>query len=65
MSNPQTFGVKLRRSDGTTEVTYAGHPLYYVVTDHNPGDVTGQEVDNFGAPWFVIGPDGNKIGGHA
>jgi predicted lipoprotein with Yx(FWY)xxD motif len=52
-----------KRSDGTTEVTYAGHPLYYVVTDHNPGDATGQNVTNFGAAWFVLGPDGNRIGG--
>jgi len=51
-----------KRSDGTTEVTYAGHPLYYVVTDHNPGDATGQGVNNFGAPWDVVGPDGNQIG---
>jgi predicted lipoprotein with Yx(FWY)xxD motif len=50
-----------KRSDGTTEVTYSGHPLYYVVTDHNPGDATGQAVNNFGAAWYVIGPDGNKI----
>lgn len=52
-----------KRTDGTVEVTYGGHPLYYVVTDHNPGDATGQNVTNFGAPWFVVGPDGNKIGG--
>ena len=52
-----------KRNDGTTEVTYAGHPLYYVVTDHNPGDATGQDVNNFGAPWYVLGPDGNKVGG--
>ncbi len=52
-----------KRTDGTTEVTYAGHPLYYVVTDRNPGDATGQNVNNFGAPWFVVGADGNKIGG--
>lgn len=52
-----------KRTDGTVEVTYAGHPLYYVVTDHNPGDATGQDVNNFGAPWYVLGPDGNKIGG--
>lgn len=51
-----------KRTDGTTEVTYAGHPLYYVVTDHNPGDATGQGVNNFGAPWFVLGPDGKAIG---
>jgi len=51
-----------KRTDGTSEVTYAGHPLYYVVTDHNPGDATGQGVNNFGAPWDVVGPDGNQIG---
>ena len=51
-----------RRSDGTAEVTYAGHPLYYVVTDHNPGDATGQGLNNFGAPWDVVGPDGQPIG---
>jgi predicted lipoprotein with Yx(FWY)xxD motif len=51
-----------KRSDGTTEVTYAGHPLYYVVTDHNPGDATGQGVNNYGALWDVVGPDGKKIG---
>jgi predicted lipoprotein with Yx(FWY)xxD motif len=50
-----------KRTEGTTEVTYAGHPLYYVVTDHNPGDATGQAVNNFGAAWYVVGTDGNKI----
>ncbi len=52
-----------KRSDGTLEVTYAGHPLYRVITDHNPGDASGQAVNNFGAAWFVLGPDGKKIGG--
>jgi predicted lipoprotein with Yx(FWY)xxD motif len=52
-----------KRTDGSVEVTYGGHPLYYVVTDHNPGDATGQALNNFGAPWYVVGPDGNKIGG--
>ena len=51
-----------KRTDGTVEVTYSGHPLYYVVTDHNPGDATGQGVDNFGAAWDVVGPDGKQIG---
>jgi predicted lipoprotein with Yx(FWY)xxD motif len=50
-----------KRTDGTTEVTFNGHPLYYVVTDHNPGDASGQAVNNFGAAWYVVGTDGNKI----
>ncbi|HUE67624.1 MAG TPA: hypothetical protein VMP38_05530 [Candidatus Acidoferrum sp.] len=50
-----------KRTDGTTEVTYGGHPLYYVVTDHNPGDATGQAVSNFGAAWYVLGSNGSKI----
>ena len=49
------------RTDGSTEVTYGGHPLYYVVTDHNPGDATGQNVTNFGAAWYAVGPDGKKV----
>jgi predicted lipoprotein with Yx(FWY)xxD motif len=52
-----------KRTDGSVEVTYNGHPLYYVVTDHNPGDATGQAVNNFGALWYVVGPAGNKIAG--
>ena len=51
-----------KRTDGSVEVTYAPHPLYYVVTDHNPGDTTGQGVNNFGAAWDVVGPDGKQIG---
>jgi predicted lipoprotein with Yx(FWY)xxD motif len=50
-----------KRTDGTTEVTYGGHPLYYVITDHNPGDATGQAVNNFGALWFAVGPDGKQV----
>jgi predicted lipoprotein with Yx(FWY)xxD motif len=50
-----------KRTDGTTEVTYGGHPLYYVVTDHNPGDATGQAVNNFGALWWVVSPAGAAI----
>lgn len=59
--NPALLGTT-RRTDGTIEVTYAGHPLYYVVTDHNPGDATGQAVSNFGAAWYVVGINGNKVG---
>jgi predicted lipoprotein with Yx(FWY)xxD motif len=48
------------RGDGTTQVTYHGHPLYYFAGDNSAGQTTGQGV---GGIWFVVGPDGNKIGG--
>jgi predicted lipoprotein with Yx(FWY)xxD motif len=50
------------RQDGSTEVTYAGHPLYYFLSDKKPGDVTGQGVNGFGGPWYVVSPSGMQIG---
>jgi predicted lipoprotein with Yx(FWY)xxD motif len=49
------------RGDGGTQVTYSGHPLYYYVGDLKPGDDAGQGLDQFGAKWYVLGPDGSKI----
>lgn len=49
-----------QRHDGTTQVSYRGHPLYYYISDTRPGDVTGQLRDEFGA-WYVLAPNGNKI----
>jgi predicted lipoprotein with Yx(FWY)xxD motif len=49
------------RADGTTEVTYAGHPLYYFISDKKPGDVTGQGINGFGAPWYVVARSGMRI----
>ena len=50
-----------RRGDGTTEVTYAGHPLYYFIADRQPGQVTGQGIDAFGGPWYVVSPSGMQV----
>jgi predicted lipoprotein with Yx(FWY)xxD motif len=50
-----------KRSDGSREVTYAGHPLYYYVGDTGPGQTTGQGSDGFGAPWWVVTPAGKAI----
>jgi predicted lipoprotein with Yx(FWY)xxD motif len=50
-----------RRKDGKLEVTYRGHPLYYFVTDRKPGQTTGQGVDQFGGPWWVLSPAGKEI----
>jgi predicted lipoprotein with Yx(FWY)xxD motif len=50
------------RADGSVEVTYAGHPLYYFVSDKKAGDVSGQAINAFGAPWYVVSPSGMRIG---
>jgi len=49
------------RTDGKTQVTYAGHPLYYIIQDKKPGDATGQGVDGFGGLWWVVSPTGAAI----
>ena len=59
--NPSLLGTTTR-ADGTTQVTYAGHPLYLFISDKKAGDATGQGVNAFGAPWYVVSPSGAMIG---
>jgi predicted lipoprotein with Yx(FWY)xxD motif len=51
----------IKRADGTTQVTYKGHPLYFFVKDGDSGDAYGQGAKAFGADWYVLAPSGNKI----
>jgi predicted lipoprotein with Yx(FWY)xxD motif len=37
----------VKRSDGGTQVTFDGHPLYTFVSDTSAGQATGQGVENF------------------
>ena len=50
-----------RRKDGKLEVTYNRHPLYYYVADRKAGQTTGQGLNQFGSPWWVISPAGKEI----
>jgi predicted lipoprotein with Yx(FWY)xxD motif len=50
-----------KRKDGKVQVTYRGHPLYYFVTDRKPGQITGQGLNQFGGPWWVLSPAGKEI----
>ena len=51
----------ITRSDGTKQVTYDGHPLYYFVGDSAAGKTNGQGSDNFGAKWWLVASSGAKI----
>ncbi|HEX2073334.1 MAG TPA: hypothetical protein VHF92_06080 [Geodermatophilus sp.] len=61
--DPQVEGVTgevgtITRDDGTMQATLEGWPLYLWQDDQQPGDTTGQGVNNV---WWVVGPDGQKI----
>ena len=45
------------RSDGTTQVTYGGHPLYFYAHE-GPGEVLCHDVDEYGGTWLVVTPEG-------
>jgi predicted lipoprotein with Yx(FWY)xxD motif len=49
-----------RRSDGSTQVTYGGHPLYTYSGDSGPGQTAGNGLDDFGAVWNAVLPSGAK-----
>ena len=50
-----------KRRDGTSEITYNGHPLYTYAGDSAPGQTTGQGSDGFGAEWYVLSAAGDQI----
>jgi predicted lipoprotein with Yx(FWY)xxD motif len=50
-----------RRRDGRRQVTYNGWPLYYYVSDRRPGQVTCQNVEEFGGLWLVVRPNGQLV----
>jgi predicted lipoprotein with Yx(FWY)xxD motif len=53
-----------KRADGTTQVTYAGWPLYRYAGDSAAGDTNGQNLNQFGAEWYVLAPSGKKVEAH-
>ncbi len=45
-------------TDGSTQITLNGLPLYYFIGDEAPGDVNGQAVQEI---WWVVSPTGEAI----
>ena len=65
--NPQAQGPADRsmlgttkRKDGTVQVTYNGWPLYTYVGDQKPGEANGNDIDQFGAEWYALQPNGQE-----
>jgi predicted lipoprotein with Yx(FWY)xxD motif len=65
--NPQARGPAVRdmlgtakRKDGTVQVTYAGWPLYTYAGDRKPGEANGNDIDQFGAEWYALQPNGEE-----
>lgn len=50
------------RRDGMEQVTYNGWPLYLFAKDFGPREATGQDVEDFGAEWYLVTPAGEKVG---
>jgi predicted lipoprotein with Yx(FWY)xxD motif/predicted outer membrane protein len=49
---------KIKREDGTWQVTLSGWPLYRFAGDQKPGDANGQGMGS--GLWWAIGPTGQK-----
>jgi predicted lipoprotein with Yx(FWY)xxD motif len=48
----------IRRSDGTTQVAYDGHPLYTYVGDSAPGQANGNDINLNGGLWYEMAASG-------
>jgi predicted lipoprotein with Yx(FWY)xxD motif len=46
-----------RRNDGSTQITYAGHPLYFYAHE-GKYQVLCHNVVEFGGTWLVVQPNG-------
>jgi len=46
----------IQRPDGSGQVTFDGHPLYYYSGDASPGDSNGHGVSAYGGQWSAAPP---------
>jgi predicted lipoprotein with Yx(FWY)xxD motif len=51
----------IKRSDGTTQLTVNGWPVYTYAADSGPGQATGQGENLSGGRWWVVAPSGTQI----
>jgi predicted lipoprotein with Yx(FWY)xxD motif len=48
----------IKRSDGSTQATYDGHPLYTYVADTAPGQAKGNGINQSGGVWHEVTASG-------
>lgn len=64
---PMTSGAQqdlvgtVERPDGTTQITYGEHPLYYYAEDAGPGETKGQDVTDEWGEWYLVQPTGELL----
>jgi predicted lipoprotein with Yx(FWY)xxD motif len=51
----------ITRSDGSTQATYNGHPLYTYVSDTAPGQDKGNGLNLSGGVWHVVAASGTAV----
>jgi predicted lipoprotein with Yx(FWY)xxD motif len=56
VSSPYTT---IKRSDGTTQLVFNGHPLYTFTGDTAPGTASGNGVNAFGGLWHEVPASGS------
>jgi predicted lipoprotein with Yx(FWY)xxD motif len=44
----------IKRTDGSTQATYDGHPLYTYIGDSGPGQANGNNIDLNGGFWYEV-----------
>jgi len=49
----------IKRSDGSAQATFDGHPLYTFVKDTGPGTDTGNGLNAFGGQWHALTASGS------
>jgi predicted lipoprotein with Yx(FWY)xxD motif len=59
VSLPGKFGT-IKRSDGSVQATYDGHPLYTYTGDSAPGQTNGNGLNLSGGLWYAVTPSGAK-----
>jgi predicted lipoprotein with Yx(FWY)xxD motif len=50
-----------KRTDGSLQVTYAGHPLYHFVQDTKAGQTKGEGLTGFGGRWDPVSAAGAAV----